>query len=458
MKTKITTILLLALIVWAFSAMAAENSAPVLIPASVSVTGDVARPGIYNLTTMNRVSEALQRANYVSNALPTTQQLSPDMGMSGLTQFRLPTTEDTTQVTVFSSRNITLLRQGQKQILDLLKYMRLGDISQNPYLKDGDVIIVNPVQTVISLQGSVRKPGDYEFRAGDTLKDILDLALGVAEEADLRHVILYRYKADFTEFDKSEINASGYPNTVNSALNTALMPGDRILIPENAEFRKAYKVQVTGKVKMPGMYYVDSKTSLYELLVMCGGPTQEADLRSSFIYNKLISENYDPDFERLSKYAYGQMTWLEYSYLRTKTRQLKGKYSVDIEQCWTSQGKTANLILREGDELYIPEILNGVWIAGQVKNPGLITWQKDMKWKDYLAQAGGFANNRKAQGIRIIRVSSGNWIKPTNNIQINPGDVIFVPDKEERYTWDYIKEAILITSQLLTVLIAIRTF
>ncbi|MFO7660895.1 MAG: hypothetical protein R6V77_08275, partial [Candidatus Cloacimonadaceae bacterium] len=146
------------------------------------------------------------------------------------------------------------------------------------------------------------------------------------------------------------------------------------------------------------------------------------------------------------------------SYLRTKTRQLKGKYSIDIEKCWNSQGKEANLVLREGDELYVPEVLNGVWVAGQVRNPGLVTWQQDMKWKDYLQLAGGYANNRKSQGTRIIRTRSGNWIKPTNKVQINPGDVIFVPDKEERYTWDYVKEAILIASQLLTVLIAIRTF
>jgi protein involved in polysaccharide export with SLBB domain len=131
---------------------------------------------------------------------------------------------------------------------------------------------------------------------------------------------------------------------------------------------------------------------------------------------------------------------------------------MDISKCWTSEGRDANLVLRNGDELYVPEILNGVWVAGQVRNPGLVTWDKDMKWKDYIVSSGGFANNRKAQGIRIIRVNSGNWIKPTDKITINPGDIIFVPDKEERYTWDYVKDALLVASQLLTIFVVIKSF
>jgi protein involved in polysaccharide export with SLBB domain len=315
-----------------------------------------------------------------------------------------------------------------------------------------------PPAATVTLQGSVRRPGDYEFKEGDTLRDILDLALGALEDADLKKIMLFRYRDNFIDFDRLELDVYDYPGRAGDFLSKELRPGDRILVPSNSEFRKAYKVQVTGKVKMPGLYYVDDHTTLYDLLVMCGGPTKEADLNNSFVYNRLVSENYDPDFDRLSRYSYNQMTWLEYSYLRTKTRQLKGKYSINLEKCWESQGKDANLVLRDGDELFVPELINGVWVAGQVRYPGLVTWDKNLKWKDYLESAGGYANNRKTQGTRIIRVHSGNWIKPTDKVQINPGDIIFVPDKEERYLWDDIKDVVLFTSQILTILIALRSF
>ncbi|MBM4399180.1 MAG: SLBB domain-containing protein, partial [Candidatus Cloacimonetes bacterium] len=370
---------------------------------------------------------------------------------------KLPSLKDSVAADIYGQRNITLIRQGQKQTLDLLKYYRLGDITQNPYLIDNDVIVISPVVETVTLQGSIRRPGEYEYCDGDKLKDLLDIALGVMDDADLRHLILYRYKDGFTEFDKIEINASGYPKKPNSALETPLNAGDRIIVPPNAEYRKAYKVQVRGKVRMPGVYFVDDKTTLYDLLEMSGGPTQEADLGSSFVFNRLVSESFDPDFERLINFSYLQMTWLEYSYLRTKTRQLKGKYSVDVQKCWSSKGKDANLVLRDGDELYVPELLNGIWVAGQVRHPGLVNWTDGWNWKDYLQAAGGYTNNRKLEGTRIIRVHSGNWIKPTKNIILNPGDIIFVPDKEERYIWTDIKEVLLVASQIMTILIALNT-
>lgn len=449
----------LAILVLALGGLSAQTVAvPQVIPVSVSITGDVANPGIYTLTTMNRVSEALNMAELKTAALsvPNVQDMSQKGVATGAVKPTVP--KDTLRTAVIGKRSVTLVRQGQRQNLDMLRFYRMGDLTQNPYLKDGDVILVNPAQSVVTLQGGIRNPGDYEFRAGDSIRGLLDLALGVSEEADLSKAILYRYRPNLVEFDKTNLDLSGYPSGANPLLDMQLQAGDRLIIPLNAEFRKAYKVFVTGKVRMPGMYYIDNNTTLYDLLLFCGGPIQEADLNNSFIYNKIVSENFDPDFERLSRFSYAQMTWLEYSYLRTKTRQLKGKYSVSVSRCWDSQGKEHNPILRDGDEVYVPEMLNGVWVAGQVRFPGLVPWNKDRNWKDYLEAAGGFANNRKVQGTRIIRVHSGNWIKPTNKIQINPGDIIFIPDKEERYTWDDIKEAILIASQLLTIVIAIQTF
>jgi protein involved in polysaccharide export with SLBB domain len=458
-KHLLLSVLWLAAVVLQISAVDITSSnLQNIVPVSVSVTGDVAKPGIYTLTAMNRVSEALELANLDLAGMKQQIPQSLQKDLPSLSNAKTPATQDTVKAEVFGSRKVVLERQGQKQVLDLLKFYRTGDISQNPFLRDGDVIFVTPVRMVVTVDGSVKKPGDYEYRDTDTLKDLLDLALGMTEDADPAHIMLFRYKGDFSQFDKLEIDASSYPEVGSSSLSMPINSGDRILVPSNSEYRKAYKVRVNGKVKMPGMYYVNDKTTVYDLLVMAGGPSKEADLLNSFVYNKPASENYDPDFERLSKLAMPQMTWLEYSYMRTKTRQLKGKYSLDFEQCWTSQGTKANLILRDGDEIYIPEQLNGIWVAGQVRNPGLITWNKDLKWKDYLAAAGGYANNHKVQGTRIIRVHSGNWIKPTDNVQLNPGDVIFVPDKEERYLWDDIKTVILLTSQLLTILIAVRTF
>jgi len=458
MKIKIALIFLFCISFFAYGQIQQSAQTNTPNPISVSVTGDVQTPGIYTLNSFNRVSDAVDMADQINlNASPAKMNALPSVS-AGLSQYKPSVLQDTTQTVIYGRRSITLIRDGQKQSLDLLSFFRLGDITQNPFLHDGDIIIVNPVRQRVTVEGDVNKPGDYEFKEGDTIGSILDLALGVKDDAALKHIVFYRYAEDFVNFEQTELDLSGYPDKPNPNLNKKLQAGDRILIPTDTEFRKAYKVTVTGKVKLPGTYYVKPDATLYDLMVLCGGPTQEADLSGAFLYNRTVSENLDPDFERLSKYTYSQMTWLEYTYLRTKCRQLKGKYSVSVSQCWNTKGEKDNPILRDGDALYVPEMLNGVWVAGQVKNPGLVTYRQDWKWKDYLQAAGGYANNRKLQGTRIIRTQSGNWIKPTNKIQIASGDVIFVPDKEEIYAWDHVKNAILLASQVLTIIVAIRTF
>jgi protein involved in polysaccharide export with SLBB domain len=435
---------------------AAEVPTNLLIPISVSVTGDVPNPGVYVLTTTNRVSDAIMYAQ-MSQTLANQQLKSVNPALEAAKN-KFTIEQDSVEVEVFQQRNIILNRQGMSQELDLLLFYRTGEISQNPFLKDGDVIFVTPLRSTISISGSVVKPGDYEFRQGDTIGSLLTLALGTKEDADLKRVMLYRYQDNYTDFDKTEINLSGLQDKQAAAASQSLQPGDRIIVPGNSEYRKAYKVLVSGKVKMPGEYYVNAKTTLYDLLVMCGGPTAEADLDGAYLYNRLLSGEFDPDFERLKLMYMTQMTWMEYSYLRTKVRQLKGKYSVDIKAAWNSEGSTANQFLRDGDELIVPEAYNAIWVTGQVKHPGILAFKEGMTWKEYIAAAGGYTNNRKFMGVRIIRAYSGNWVKPTDEIILRPGDTIFISEKEEVTVWAEIKDVLLMASQVVTIILAIRSF
>jgi protein involved in polysaccharide export with SLBB domain len=406
---------------------------------------------------MNRLSDAVAAAERkpIQTIDPAAQAM---MGAGAASELTSPGLPDSSEATVYNHRNIILVRQGNKQSLDLLKFFRTGDLSQNPFLRDGDVLILQPVHATVTLEGCISKDGEYEFRTGDTLRDLLELALGFDANADLKHIIQYRYNDDYLTFTTSILNLSGYEHNPAVADGYTVQPGDRILVPVNSEYRKSYRVSISGKVRNAGIYYVNDATTLYDLLLMCGGPVKEADMDGAYLYNKYISEEWDPDFERLKRLSMPQMTWMEYSFLRTKERQLKGKYAVDIRIAWETKGKDANQLLRDGDELVVPEAFNAIWVTGQVKHPGIVEYQKSLTWKQYIEIAGGFTNNRKFQGTRIIRAYSGNWVKPTDKTILRPGDTIFVPEQEETTVWSQVKEAILLASQVLTVIIALKTF
>jgi len=435
MKTKALSLLLVLLLLLGngFAYEISTVKAPTFIPIYVSVTGDVPRPGVYTLTNVYRVSDALYFAE-------EDLTLHPDI----------------TKAEVFGKRNIMLIRDGKRQSYDLLKFFRMGEIEQNPFLKDGDIIVVNAVAQSVTVQGGVNKPGDYEFRNGDTVKDLLDLALGVKEQADMSALRLYRYQDNNRDFDILPLDGKGYPEPV-AALQQKVQPGDRLLVPINAEFRKLMKAAADGFVKLPGSFFIGEKTTLYDLLVMCGGPTAQGNLQKAYVFNRPKSDEADPDFQRLRVMPFANMTFMEYDYMRTKTRQLKGKYPVDVQKVWDSQGKDGNIVLQDGDELYVPDRVDKVWVTGQVKRPGLINWETGKIWSDYIDAAGGLANNRNYEGIRIIKAASGNWVKARKNVIIQPGDIIFVPQKDERFFYDYFKDAVLLTTQVFTIIIYLNS-
>ena len=98
-----------------------------------------------------------------------------------------------------------------------------------------------------------------------------------------------------------------------------------------------------------------------------------------------------------------------------------------------------------------------VWVSGQVRNPGLIPYVEGKTWRYYVEAAGGFTNNRKFNGARVIRQSSGNWVKPTKSLVIRSGDTIFIPESTDRDIWLDIKDVVLLTSQVITIFLGVRT-
>lgn len=448
---RIKSLFLILLLAWAALSAVDLPQLPVgYTPISVSITGYVDKPGIYTLSTSSRLSDAIELSR---DQLMNTNPL--------LSAGTIPETRpwkaapDSIQTDLQALRSIRFTRSGKSETLDLLKYYRTGELSQNPLLKDGDAIHIPAVIKTVSVQGKVNKPGDYEFITGDKLGTLLDLAQGITPGADLARVILYRYGADHRSFSTRLIDLSAMQS--NSAVaDLPLEEGDRVMIPEDSQYRRKWTVSITGNVTAPGEYLIDEDSTLYGLLLQSGGPSLRGDLGTAIYLSQTMNESPDPEFERLKNLSMGQMTPMEYNYLRAKIRQIRGKYSVDILKIWESKGAEGDLKLRDGDLIYVPEKLDMIWVSGQVKNPGLVPLEKGKKWRDYIASAGGFTNNRKTGSIRIIRASSGNWVKATDKIELRSGDIIFVPEKTDRDFWVDVKDIFLVVSQLVTIFVGVR--
>jgi hypothetical protein len=190
---------------------------------------------------------------------------------------------------------------------------------------------------------------------------------------------------------------------------------------------------------------------------MAGGISKEADIHNAVLLNESFNQEPDADFERIKNRGINELTPLEYSYLRIKLRQAKGKYSVDFPRLFASEGKEGNVKLKNNDFLHIPQKLDMVWVSGQVKRPGLVSFKEGADWLYYVNQAGGYTSNRNKFGTRILRANSGNWIKAASDVEPRPGDLVFIPDKQDRHFWTDVKDIIGVTASAITILIGVHT-
>ncbi len=191
-----------------------SNTTPTgdIIPISVSLTGFVENPGVYQMTPVETV-------------FPTFYCLIKQQRWSALKKHRFygkkvlevpkpaellspPTPEKEKEEIITLENNqglrlrIRITRAGKNRDLRFVEILPLfGDISQNPLLKDGDVVFVPAIQGFYFNWRRHKSAWRIEFVEGDKLGTIIDLSLGFTFDADISKVQLYRYKENRIDYD-----------------------------------------------------------------------------------------------------------------------------------------------------------------------------------------------------------------------------------------------------------------
>ncbi|MBL7149978.1 MAG: SLBB domain-containing protein [Candidatus Cloacimonetes bacterium] len=431
---------------------------------SVSVVGATNNPGVFLVPPSTRVSEVikLSESRFFEKEIELKKaEKTPgediDFFKENYKKYLIDLeNEDFLLSEKRSLRNIILKRSNEEIKVDLLRFYVLGEEENNPYVLDGDVIYVPSRKSEVSIYGAVNRHGNYEFTENDRVLDIIELALGLKTDAFLEKAEIVR----FTNEKETEIFSFNLKSVLSDAEcedNIILQNDDRIYIKAIPEYHEKQYVNVAGEIKYPGIYAIeDGLTTLLQILVQCGEPTQRADLFNSFVQRKAQSEEFDPEFERLKEVSQNNMSGLEYAYFKNRSREIKGKCSVDFSNLWNSKESQYDIALKDGDFIFIPEISAIVMVSGQVENPGLIAFEPGKDYKYYVEQAGGFIWNARKCKIRLIRANSGKWIKPKKNTVIEEGDMLFIPEKAEFDYWEFTLESLRVLSQIATLIVVVQ--
>jgi protein involved in polysaccharide export with SLBB domain len=420
-----------------------------------SVGGRVRQPGTYAMTPIDRVASLVSRAGgFYNPAAPKKVPAQP----TAVTEERDGQTHQSDllpPVPAYSSRRVELIhRDGTKQNVDLLMFLRAGRAEGNPYLQDGDFLLVpplNPQTGLLGVFGAVNNQGIIEFLPGDDLGRALLLAGELTLEARRDSVEITRFAEDHTGYSTFYVSLDD-----SGALATVLCADDRIFVRPSNLYHPRFQVELLGEVMKPGFYPVSAEgTRLADILRLAGGCTPRAGLREATLTRRFGQELVDPEYERLRLMTAAEMTPLEYQYYKAKSQESKGRVVLDLYRLYVKGDSTQNILLRDQDVLEVPVISRTVKISGQVTQPGIVDYSpgKDYTW--YVQKSGGFSWHANRGKARIIKAISGKWVKP-GKTDIEEGDTIFIPEKIDVNYWQISKDIMMVLAQAATIYLVIQ--
>lgn len=148
---------------------------------------------------------------------------------------------------------------------------------------------------------------------------------------------------------------------------------------------RAVQVYVVGNVAYPGSYTLSAMSTLLNALFASGGPSPTGTLR-------------DIQVKRGNTVA----------------------TSFDLYDMLTKGDKRADITLRDGDVIYIPEAGPRVALTGNVKNPGIFELKGPATTADLVNWAGGLDSAAEAGDI-VVEKNTGNVYKPVLEFNAQAG-------------------------------------
>ncbi|MBQ8484289.1 MAG: SLBB domain-containing protein [Bacteroidales bacterium] len=288
----------------------------------------------------------------------------------------------------------------------------------------------------ITVVGEVAKPGTYVYADNMTLEDAIMLAGGLLESASTIKIDVSRRIKNPTSDAPSETVGElftlsfkdGY--VLDGEIGFVLQPYDHVMVRRSPGYETQKTVRVTGEVVFPGVYTVTKKEErISDLVAKSGGLTQWAYVKGARLLRKVIGE------ERTRMQSTLEILDSSRDSINIDRLDLRTNYfvGIDLEAALANPGSDADLVLREGDVLGVPEYINTVKITGNVMYPNTVTYNPNMKVKDYITQAGGYGYRSKKNKAYIIYLNGTvERAKRFSKNVIEPGCEIVVPQKRKK--------------------------
>ncbi|MGM9694420.1 MAG: SLBB domain-containing protein [Alloprevotella sp.] len=271
---------------------------------------------------------------------------------------------------------------------DMLSVHTVDEFERNNFqLCDGDSLAVDSVlnryKNMVEAKGAVKRPGMYQMDGGiTTVRQLIEGAGGLAEDAFSAHAMIHRMKEDRT-LEVIQLDAAGIMN--HSVADVALKNEDVLFVPSRQLTMGERTLTISGEVNYPGEYEFAEHTTLESFILQAGGLKDAASLVKVDVARRIRNKN-----------------------ASESTLKTAETYSFKLKEGFVVDG-TPGFELEPFDEVYVrrsPGYVEQehVTVKGEANFTGVYALtSKGMRLSDLVKAAGGLTKEAYALGAHLER-------------------------------------------------------
>lgn len=401
---------------------------------TVEIKGAVFRPGMYQLGDgINSVRSLVQHAEGLTEEAFTARAVMHRMK---------------------ADRTLRVIPVDIQGIME-------GRVADIP-LKENDVLFIPTKQTAmneqtISIQGEVVYPGIYKYADNETLEDFVLQAGGLTDKASTVKVDVARRVGNPKALTTDSIIAKTYSFAlkdgfvVDGEQGFVLQPFDEVYVRKDPSYTVQQNVSIDGEVTFPGTYTLSHRqTRLTDLVKAAGGATNLAYIHGA----RLERRTNEAERKRMEAALQMQKEQLQQELMTLAASQTSGSalqqvgqqskeeeikkfqvpntypVGIELDKAMADPNSDANIVLREGDRLILPQYTSTVKVNGAVMYPNTVSFIKGKGVGYYVNAAGGYSRNARKSGAYVIYMNG--MVSKSSKAKVEPGCEIVVPSKIRR--------------------------
>ena len=331
-----------------------------------------------------------------------------------------------------SVRNIQVKRGGKTvHVFDLYQLLLKGDTNSDVRLQDGDVVFIPLIYKTARAEGFFRRPHLFEIKDGDSVEDLINYAGG--------------FSSAVTKDAKLELS------TINGVEKRRDL--------EHASLEES-SISIAGEVEFPGTYTVQKGDRILDIIQRAGGVSDQGYTLGSIFTIIRIAEEQKASFEKSADLLelaiadaitggnIGNITGdalRPISALISRLRNTNpiGRLILEVDPLTLRSDPFKNILLENGDYLYIPKRPSSVNIVGEVYSPSSHTFDSDVSIANYIKKAGGLRGTADNSNMYVI-LPNGETIplgsarrifSSQRKFNLVPGSTIVIPRNPRPFDW-----------------------